>query len=59
MFSPLLKQQTVDLIAKDLTDTGTDTPDFDAKKESSEVVEKNGGDDGDRTRDLRRDRFAF
>ena len=28
-------------------------------KESAEVIEKNGGDDGARTRDLRRDRPAF
>jgi len=57
--SPLLKQQTVELIAKKLSDTATDTPDSEAKKESSEVTEGIGGDDGVRTRDLRRDRPAF
>jgi hypothetical protein len=35
-----------------------DTVDLE-EKESSEVIEKNGGDDGARTRDLRRDRPAF
>jgi hypothetical protein len=57
--SPLLKQQTVELIAKKLSDTATDTPDSEATKESSEVTERIGGDDGVRTRDLRRDRPAF
>ena len=57
--SPVLKRQTVDLIVKSITDTATDTPESEGKKESSEVIEKNGGDDEARTRDLRRDRFAF
>ena len=57
--SPVLKQQTVELIAKELSDTATDTADFEGETESSEVIEKNGGDDGARTRDLRRDRPAF
>jgi integrase len=55
--SPLLKRQTVELIAKEITDTATDTPDVEGEEESSEAIEKNGGDDGARTRDLRRDRF--
>ena len=54
--SPLLKRQTVELIAKQITDTATDTLDSDGEEESSEVIEKYGGDDGARTRDLRRDR---
>ena len=57
--SPLLKQQTVELIAKELSGTATDTPQPGAGRESSEVIEKIGGDDGARTRDLRRDRPAF
>ena len=57
--SPGLKRQTVELIAKVLTDTATDTVDSEGEKESSEVIERNGGDDGARTRDLRRDRPAF
>jgi len=57
--SPVLKQQTVELIAKELSDTATDTVDLEKEKDSSEVIEKNGGDDGARTRDLRRDRPAF
>jgi integrase len=58
--SPLLKQQTVGIIAKKLSpDTATDTPESGAMKESSEVTERIGGDDGVRTRDLRRDRPAF
>jgi hypothetical protein len=57
--SPGLKRQTVELIAKVLTDTATDTADFEGKEKSSEVKERDGGDDGARTRDLRRDRPAF
>ena len=63
--SPLLKQQTVELIAQELsavTDTRTDTGPISGEKtesENSEVAEKIGGDDGARTRDLRRDRPAF
>ena len=57
--SPGLKRQTVELIAKVLTDTATDTVNSEGEKESSEVIERNGGDDGARTRDLRRDRPAF
>ena len=52
-------RQTVELIAKEVTDTATDMPDSDSEEEGSEVIERNGGDDGARTRDLRRDRFAF
>jgi hypothetical protein len=57
--SPVLKRQTVELIAKTLSDTRTDTPQNDEEAEHSEVIEKYGGDDGARTRDLRRDRPAF
>jgi integrase len=63
--SPLIKQQTVELIAKELTpatDTRTDTVPISEKKsqhENSGPIEKIGGDDGARTRDLRRDRPAF
>jgi len=57
--SPVLKRQTVELIAKVLTDTATDTVDSEGEKESSEVFKRNGGVDGARTRDLRRDRPAF
>ncbi len=57
--SPVLTRQSVKMIASELSDTRTDTPRSDAKKGSSEVVERNGGDDGARTRDLRRDRPAF
>jgi hypothetical protein len=58
--SPLLKRQTVELIAKELSDTASDTVDSEPPgKESSKVIEKIGGDDGARTRDLRRDRPAF
>src|SRR5262249_15079639 len=57
--SPLLKQQTVELIAQEIskaTDTPTDTRPSRGDKGNSQNVEKNGGDDGARTRDLRRDR---
>ena len=57
--SPVIKRQTVELIAKKLSDTATDTGDSEGEDESSEVIERNGGDDGARTRDLRRDRPAF
>ena len=57
--SPVLKAQTVELIAKVLTDPATGTVGSDGKKESPEVIERSGGDDGARTRDLRRDRPAF
>ena len=40
-------------------DTATDTPPSAGLEQSVEVIEKIGGDDGDRTRDLRRDRPAF
>ena len=54
---PALKNQTVDLIARELstksTPTATDNVD------GLEPTEKLGGDDGARTRDLRRDRPAF
>ncbi len=67
--SPLIKQQTVELIASELKsaadtatdagDTATDTPHSDGLEQHVEVIEKIGGDDGARTRDLRRDRPAF
>jgi integrase len=57
--SPMLRQQTVDLIAKKLTGTRTDTLQKAVEDEGVEVIEKIGGDDGARTRDLRRDRPAF
>jgi len=60
--SPLIKQQTVDLIANELTsaaDTTNDTPPSEGSEQDVEVIEKYGGDDGARTRDLRRDRPAF
>ena len=41
------------------SDTPTDTLNSEETDQSSEVIEKNGGDDGARTRDLRRDRPAF
>ena len=59
--SPLLKQQTVELIAGELgsgSDSATDTP---TKREHVSRAKSliNGGADGTRTRDLRRDRPAF
>jgi hypothetical protein len=57
--SPSLKSQTVELIARTLTGTPTDTSQSPADDQDLEVFEKNGGDDGVRTRDLRRDRPAF
>ncbi|PWU11995.1 MAG: hypothetical protein C5B51_01580 [Terriglobia bacterium] len=60
--SPLLKAQTAELIAKVLAEkksTATDTPPSSAKLNHSQVIEGIGGDDGARTRDLRRDRPAF
>jgi len=59
--SPVLKRQTVERIVSVLasTDTATDTGKSSESEKSLEVVEGNGGDDGARTRDLRRDRPAF
>jgi integrase len=57
--SPILRRQTVELIAKELAGTASDTFDSEAERTRPEEVEKNGGDDGARTRDLRRDRPAF
>jgi integrase len=59
--SPGLKQQTVQLIANVLSgaDTATDTVQHESLTQNSEVIERDGGDDGARTRDLRRDRPAF
>ena len=57
--SPLMKQQTVEMIAEELRSTATDKPNFEDDGKGSEVIERNGGDDGARTRDLRRDRPAF
>jgi integrase len=63
--SPLLKQQTVELIAEEFkiaADTATDTVEIskeEIERRSSQIKERIGGDDGARTRDLRRDRPAF
>ena len=67
--SPLIEQQTVELIASELksaADTATDAgdtatahPPSKGLEQNVEVIEKFGGDDGARTRDLRRDRPAF
>ena len=59
--SPTLKQQTVDLIAREPSkkSAATDTPTAKDESHGTEETEKNGGDDGARTRDLRRDRPAF
>jgi integrase len=59
--SPVLKRQTVNRIANVLKRSGTptDTPNSEETDQSLEVIERNGGDDGARTRDLRRDRPAF
>ncbi len=60
--SPHFRQRTVELIANELTgagDTPTGTPPSERVVPKAEVVERNGGDDGARTRDLRRDRPAF
>jgi len=54
--SPVLKRQTVELIVQELSDTATDTANFGKEGKFWEVIERNGGDDGARTRDLRRDR---
>ncbi len=56
--SPLLKRQTVELIAGKLSGTASDTPPVGPSEKRLEVIESNGGDDGARTRDLRRDRFG-
>ena len=57
--SPLFRAQTVDLIAQVLVgDTPTDRPAPDEEQDDANLVE-NGGVDGTRTRDLRRDRPAF
>jgi len=57
------KKQTVDLIAEELKKAHVVTQQprkaATALSNALEVVEKNGGDDGVRTRDLRRDRPAF
>ncbi len=59
--SPGLRRQTVELIAHELSEksTATDTPHSDQKEDNGEIIERIGGDDGARTRDLRRDRPAF
>jgi integrase len=57
--SPGLKNQTVELIARTLSGTPTDTGKPTQEEETAETIERNGGDDGARTRDLRRDRPAF
>ena len=57
--SPLFRAQTVDLIAQVLlSDTPTDTPAPEEEQDDANLFE-NGGVDGTRTRDLRRDRPAF
>jgi len=43
----------------DAGDTATDTGPSEGLAQSVEVIEEFGGDDGARTRDLRRDRPAF
>src|SRR5262245_40574251 len=50
--SPTMRRQTVELITRILCDTGVQHQ----EEKSLEVIERNGGDDGARTRDLRRDR---
>jgi hypothetical protein len=59
--SPGLKRQTVELIATELgaISTATDTAPQKEEIKNAEVIERIGGDDGARTRDLRRDRPAF
>ena len=57
--SPRLKRQTVEWIAQEISGTATDTTESEGDEESSKLIERNGGDDGARTRDLRRDRPAF
>ena len=59
--SPSLKSQTIELIARTLSEksTATDTPGSEDEVKSLEVVDRIGGDDGARTRDLRRDRPAL
>ena len=57
--SPLFRAQTVDLIAQVLlSDTRSDTPAPDEEQDDANLF-RNGGVDGTRTRDLRRDRPAF
>jgi hypothetical protein len=57
--SPLFRAQTVDLIAHVLVgDTPTDTPAPEEEQDDANLFQ-NGGVDGTRTRDLRRDRPAF
>jgi len=57
--SPLFRAQTVDLIAQVLlSDTPADTPAPVEEQDDAKLFE-NGGVDGTRTRDLRRDRPAF
>jgi hypothetical protein len=48
--SPMMRRQTVQLIARILSDTATDTGGSDQEGKSLEVIEINGGDDGARTR---------
>ena len=55
--SPVLKGQTVTGIASVLN--VNDAPSDGEPEKSLKVIETNGGDDGARTRDLRRDRPAF
>ncbi len=57
--SPVFRAQTVDLIAQVLfSDTRSGTPAPEEEDEDANLL-KNGGVDGTRTRDLRRDRPAF
>ena len=59
--SPAIKKQTVDLIGSELevvSDSPTDTPEKDWHVSAANLL-INGGADGTRTRDLRRDRPAF
>ena len=59
--SPGFQNQTVELIARELSgkSTTSGTPLSQEDFKDLEVTEKDGGDDGVRTRDLRRDRPAF
>jgi hypothetical protein len=50
--SPMMRRQTVQLIARILSDTATDTGGSDQEGKSLEVIEINGGDDGARTRSV-------
>src|ERR1019366_10064875 len=48
--SPLVKQQTVEMIAEELRSTATDKPNFEDGGKGSEVIERNCGGRGGRAR---------